>query len=256
MRSDQLQRLVQNIRTIANTDSFAVRRDNKSAEWKNQLLHYLSNEMVRNHLRCLQPFQYYGSNSSAGVYAFKVNLYADHIYLKVNTKTLEAVSFHYEEEPATDILPAHIATSLEVAEELQIIAEPFKAGGYQASFAVGSSVIVVQVYPEFKNGAHWIDADQYTDALEEMAKGRQRVALRKLKAFEKEAISQLMGSVKDYGILSYVEGQDQMQLISVCYDLWRKHPEERWIQDIALDFLLKQEVNAQKRFAEQLQQTM
>lgn len=134
MRSDQLQRLVQNIRTIANTDSFVVRRDNKSAEWKNQLLHYLSNEVVRNHLCCLQPFQYYGSNSSAGVYAFKVNLYADHIYLKVNTKTLEAVS--------------------------------------------------------------------------------------------------------------------------VCYDLWRKHPEERWIQDIALDLLLKQEVNAQKRFAEQMHQTM
>lgn len=202
----------------------------------------------------LQPYQYFGANSSAGIYEFKVNFYADHIYLKVNIKTLEVVSFHYDELPPDDLIPAHIAKNLEVVEDLQIIAEPFKAGGYQASFAIGSNVVVAQVYPEFHDGAHWIDADQYKDALEEMAKGRQRITLRKLEAFDKRAIQNLLGPTQDYDILSYTEGQ--LQLISVCYDLWRNHPGERWIQDVAVDLLLKQDEKTQRQFAAQLHQTM
>lgn len=254
MRSDQLQQLVMNIRTLAVSDSFVVLRENKEQEWKNQLLRYLSDNVVRNHLMCLHPYQYFGSNPSAGVYEFKVNFYADHIYLKVNIKTLEVVSFHYDELPPDEIMPAHIAKNLDVVADLQIIAEPFKAGGYQASFAVGSNIVVAQIYPEFHDGAHWIDAEQYEDALEEMSKGKQRNALRKLEAFDKSAIKKLLGPTQDYGILSYSEGQ--LQLISVRYDLWRNHPSERWLQDIAIDYILKQDEKIQQQFAAQLHQTM
>lgn len=254
MRPGQLQKLVKSIRALAVSDSFVVLRENKAVEWKNQLLRHLSDSVVKNHLMCLQPFQYFGSNPCAGIHEFKTNLYSDNIYLKVNIKTLEVVSFHYNELPPSDVMSAHIAKGIEDTSELQVVAEPFTAGGYQASFAVGSSAIVVEIYPETHDGAQWIDAEQYTDALENMAKGKQRTALRKLEAFDKQQIQALMGPVKDYGILSYTEGQ--LQVISVCYDLWRKNPSERWLQDMALDLILKQNEQVQRKFASQLHRDM
>lgn len=251
---EELYTLVMRIRHIADNGGFVVLRGNKTDSWKSELLNYLSDTVVFQHLQCLHPFQYFActSNSGAGVFAFRVSFYKDNIYLKVNINTCEVISFHYGENPYGPAGYPTVSHGREIGPftSVQIIAEQ-DIHGYSAIFAVGSNTIRRPVDVTFQGSriAYITNAD-YMELLDTMAHSYQKTLVRTIENFIKEEQRALGKSLKapvdDYGILSYSD--NPLQLISLLHDIWNSHGDAAWFRDAAVDLIYKQPPEDIERF--------
>lgn len=249
MSQQKLQEVVHMIRDIAHNGDFTVLRNNKTASWKNQLLNAISDDVVRNHLMCLHPFQYYKYGKTVGVLEFKANWYASNIYFKVDVNMKEVLSFHYDDVPEK----MNIGEDVEYG-TIQIVTEKRNYTDV-ARFAIGSSVTSVPVNVIYEDdGTQWIMAQQYTNAVQNMATKSQLAAIKRVECISKELTEKLLGPANDYNILTYTEGQ--LRLVSTCYDIWRNNPGNIWLADEMLDIILRQAPAIQKQFAEQLYKDM
>lgn len=242
---EKLHELVSEIRDTAVNNQFKIQRDNKKEPWKNKLLSVISDDAVRNHLMCLHPFQYHGYAATTGVLEFKVNWYSEGIYLKVDLDSREVLSFHYDDMPLSRQSKEKVSYR-----KLQVITEK-KNYRDIARFAIGSSVTSIPINIMYEDdGSQWIMAQEYLGVLKGIATSAQLAALDRIGCISDEVMLQLIGPAKDYGFLSYTEGQ--LRLISTCYDVWRNNRENIWLRDEMLDLILQQDEKIQKQFAEQL----
>lgn len=254
----ELYTLVMRIRYIADNNGFVVKRGNKSDEWKSELLRYLSDAVVFQHLRCLHPFQYFActSNSGAGVFAFQVSFYKDNIYLKVNVNTCEVISFHYDENPygPGGIPSISHGRGIGPYTSVQIIADQ-DTHGYSAIFAVGSYTIRRPVDVTFQGSRiAYITSADYTELLDTMADSYQKSLVRVINNFteeERRALGKsLRAPVDDYSVLTYSE--NPLQLISLLCDIWNSHGDAAWFRDAAVDLIYKQQTDAIEKFIKTL----
>lgn len=251
---EELYNLVMRIRYIADNNGFIVKRGNKVDDWKSELLSYISDTVVLQHLRCLHPFQYFActSNSGAGVFAFRVSFYKDNIYLKVNINTCEVISFHYDENPYGPAGYPAISHGREIGPftSVQIIAEQ-DTHGYSAIFAVGSYTIRRPVDVIFQGSRiAYITNEDYMELMDTMAHSYQKGLVRMLNNFAEEERRNLGKSLKapvdEYNLLTYSE--NPLQLISLLHDIWNSHGDAAWFRDAAVDLIYKQPMEIIEQF--------
>lgn len=258
LTDEQLYDLVLDIRNIAELghDGFRVIRNNKTEHWKNALLNELSDEIVYNHLRCLHPFQFFRCNLGASVYEFRVCFYKENIYLKVNTKTKEVLSFHFDENPDATIGYNEITHDIENTPNLLVIVSdaPKGRGGPLARFAIGSHIINQPIDVAYSaTGLAYIDNRDYLQMIEHMGRNLQKRIIRGIEEFNPEGITHLIGSTKNYQILSMSE--NQLSLVSLCFDICENYTNITWgigadLVNQAIDILLRQPERDIKRYME------
>lgn len=222
LTDEQLYDIVVQIRQIASLgwDGFRVLRDNKTENWKNALLNELSDDVVYNHLKYLHPFQFFKCNFGAAVYEFRVCFYKNNIYLKVNLKTKEVLSFHFDEDPDMTSGFTSLSQSVEDTPSLPVIVEDSARGRGKpiAQFAIGSHIVNVPVDVAYSaSGLPYLENTDYLDLIESMGTGIQKRVLKAIEDFDAQGLQELLGSTKNYQILSMVHGQ--LGLVSLCFDI-------------------------------------
>lgn len=269
MNSKRLTEVVIAIREYAANGKYTVYRNNKSPDWKNQMLNLLSDEVVRNHLMTLHPFQFTRGNDATQVYEFQIDYYRYNVYIKVNLKQREVLSFHYDEFPGDAENPPKIrqdsyhfaqdendATAM--FSDIAVIPEAanFGANRWICKFAVGSQITTVPVYPNIQNGYATIPLQDYFDAIQTMARGFQKQYLTEVIGRAKLLqLPDLLQSADSYNILSY-DRASPVQLASIGFDLYNNFPTMSRAQDLAVDLLLQVPPQTLEQFRGQLHNSM
>lgn len=243
------------IRMLAKSDRIMIIRDNsKFSDWKNRLVSLLSDIVVRNHLTCLQPFQFVRDYGASGVFVYSVNMYHFNIYLKVNIKTNELVSFHYDEDPAF-YKQLRIGDSPLESHPLTIIEDTSKHFSEKLiSLAVGSMIVQDVVHSLYtEEGLPTISYEQYKYILDTRIRNVHYELFRRLAKIDSKIIDSFELNTTDFNLLTYDDTDKDLQLISFCYALWlNRYKDQLWLKDLALDALLRLPEEIQQQFMSQL----